>query len=187
MYADDTVLLFSDRNEAEIEKAINHDAKILHHWLCSNGLILNPKQGKTEFMMFGTAAKRSKITHRAKITTDSKEISHTDSYKYLGMYLDMPLTLNDHIKKVCKKASSRVGLLHRIKPILTTHAAVDFYKAMVQPVTTYCSIAFTTLSETNEIRFKKIEKRALKIIFGTQHKNYRIWRSFASMRSIQCA
>ena len=66
MYADDTVLLFSDRNEAEIEKAINHDAKILHNWLCSSGLILNPKQGKREFMTFGTAAKRSKITHRAK-------------------------------------------------------------------------------------------------------------------------
>ena len=38
MYADDTVLLFSDKSEAEIEKAINHDAKMLHNWLCSNGL-----------------------------------------------------------------------------------------------------------------------------------------------------
>ena len=71
MYADDTVLLFSNKSEAEIEKAINHDTKMLNNWLCSNGLILNPKQGKTEFMMFGTAAKRSKITHQSKITIDS--------------------------------------------------------------------------------------------------------------------
>ena len=61
MYADNTLLLLSDKNGAEIEKAINYDAKMLRHWLCSNGLILNPQQGKTEFMMFGTAAKRSKI------------------------------------------------------------------------------------------------------------------------------
>ena len=34
MYVDDTVFLFSDKNETEIEKAINHDAKLLHNWLC---------------------------------------------------------------------------------------------------------------------------------------------------------
>ena len=32
MYADDTVLLFSDKNETEIEKAINHDTKLLYDW-----------------------------------------------------------------------------------------------------------------------------------------------------------
>ena len=71
--------MLSDKNEAEIEQSINHDSKILRCWLCSNGLILNPKQGKTEFMMFGTAAKRRKITHRAKMTIDSKGVSNTDS------------------------------------------------------------------------------------------------------------
>ena len=147
---------------------------MLHNWLCSNGLILNPKQGKTEFMMFGTAAKRSKITHQTKITIDSKDISNTDRYKYLGIHLDPSLTLNDHIQKICKKSSSRLGLLRRIRPILTTHAAVDLYKAMVQPVMTYCSIVFATLSETNETRFRKIEKRALKSIFGEQHKKHRV-------------
>ena len=30
MYADDTVLLFSDKTEAEIIKAINNDANLLH-------------------------------------------------------------------------------------------------------------------------------------------------------------
>ena len=34
MYADETVFFFSDKNETEIEKTINHDAKLLHNWLC---------------------------------------------------------------------------------------------------------------------------------------------------------
>ena len=174
MYADDTVFLFSDKSEAEIERAINHDAKLLHDWLCRNGLILNPKQGKTDFMMFGTAATRSKITYQPKKPIHSKDISNTDSYKYLGNHLDMSLTLNDNILKICKKASIRLGLLRRIKPILTTPAAVELYKAMGQPVMTYCSTAFSTLSETNETRFNKIEKRALKIGFGAQHTSDRV-------------
>ena len=137
--------------------------------------------------MFLTAAKRSKITQQAKITIDSMAISNTDSYKYLGIHLDKSLALKDHIQKICKKASSRLGLLRRIRPIHTTHADVELYKAMVQPVMNYCSIVFSTLSETNESRFKKIEKRSLKIVFGERHNNHRAWRSFASMRSIQCA
>ena len=48
-YADDTVLLFSDKSQAEIEWAINHDSDQLHTWLCKNGLILNLSQGKTDF------------------------------------------------------------------------------------------------------------------------------------------
>ena len=47
MYADDTVVFFSDTNEVEIEKAINYEAELLQNWLCKNGLILNPNKGKT--------------------------------------------------------------------------------------------------------------------------------------------
>ncbi len=157
MYADDTVLLFSGKSQAEINKAINHNASLLHTWLCNNnsGLILNSNRGKTEFMMFGTAARRKKIENETLITNNSKSINNTYNYKYLGIYLDPSLSLNDHIHKVCRKASGRLGLLRRVRPILTIQAAFDLYKAMVQPVTTYCSTAFLFISETNR---KKLEK-----------------------------
>ena len=114
MHADDTVLLLSDKTEAEINKAINHDANLLHTWLCNNGLILNSNRGKTEFLIFGTAARRKKIENEIIIEINSKPISNTDKYKYLGIHLDPSLTLTDHVHKVCKKASSRLGLLRRI-------------------------------------------------------------------------
>ena len=104
-------------------------------------------------MMFGIAAKRKKIENEVIIEINSKPISNTDKYKYLGIHLDPLLSLTDHVHKVCKKASSRLGLLRRIRPILTIHAALDLYKAMVQPVTTYCSAAFLSMSETNRKKF----------------------------------
>ena len=84
MYADDTVLLFSAKTKTENEKAINHEAKLLHNWLCKNCLVVNPKQGKTEFLMFGTAANRSKIKQLANITFDSKAISNTGTIQSHG-------------------------------------------------------------------------------------------------------
>ena len=62
------------------------------------------------------------------------------------------------------------------------------YKAMVQPVTTYCSTAFSSMSETNRKQFERLEKRAAKTIFGARYQQKdRIFRSFANMQNIQCA
>ena len=124
MYAEDTVLLFSHKNEVEKEQAINHNAELLQNWLCKNGLILNPNKGKPEFMLFGTAAKRSKTAHQVEINIGSKCINNNDSYKYLGIHLDMSLNLNDHIATICKKVSSQLGLLRRIRATLTTYATM---------------------------------------------------------------
>jgi len=188
MYADDTVLLFSEKTDAEINKAINHDANLLHTWLCNNGLILNSNQGKTEFMMFGTAARRKRIENEMTIEINSMPISNTNHYKYLGIHLDPSLSLSDHIHKACKTASSRLGLLRRIRPILTIHAALDLYKAMVQPVMTYCSTAFLSISETNRKKFERLEKRAAKIIFGEGYQREdRMFCSFGDMQNMQCA
>ena len=157
MYADNTVLLLSDKTEAEINKTINHDANILHTWLCSNGLILSSNRGETEFMMPDTSARR-KDRNEIIIEINSKPIINTDQYKYLGIHLDPSLSLTDHVHKVCKKVSSRLGLLRRIRSIFTIHATLDLYKAMVQPVTTYCSTAFLSMLETNRKKFGQFRK-----------------------------
>ena len=181
-------MVFSDKTEAEINKAIIHDANLLHTWLCNNGLILNSNRGKTEFMIFDTAARRKKIENEMIIEINSKPISNADMYKYLGIHLDPSLTLTDHVHKVCKKASSRLGLLRRIRPILTTHAALDLYKAMIQPVMTYYSTAFLYMSQTNVKKFERLEKRVAKIIFGARYQQTAsMYRSFANMQNIQCA
>ena len=120
-------------------------------------------------MMFGTAARRKKIENETIRKINSKPINNTENYKYLGIHLDPSLSLSAHVNKVCKKVSSRLGLLRRIQPILTIHAALDPYKAMVQSVATYCSTTFLFMSETNRKTFERLEKRAFKIIFGAPY------------------
>ena len=80
----------------------------------------------------------------------------------------------------------RLGILRRIRPILTIHAPLDLYKAMVQPVMTYCSIALLFMSETNRKTFDKLEKRASKIIIGEYHQEGHMFRSHTNKQNIQC-
>ena len=139
-------------------------------------------------MMFGTAARRKRIENEMTIKINSIPICNTNHYKYLGIHLYPSLSLSDHIHKACKTASSRLVLPRRIRPILTIHAALDLYKAMVQPVMTYCSTAFSSISETNRKKFERLEKRAAKITFGEGYqRGYRMFCSFGDMQNMQCA
>ncbi len=49
-FADDTNLLFSNRNPKMITKMLNKDLELLFEWLCANRLSLNV--AKTEFIVF---------------------------------------------------------------------------------------------------------------------------------------
>ena len=54
MYADDTVIYFSDSNINSIQSNLQRDFQPLSKYLYNNELIMNLKKGKTEIMLFDT-------------------------------------------------------------------------------------------------------------------------------------
>ena len=69
------MILFSCFGTRQRLKAINHDTNLMHTWLCKNGLILKSNRGRTEFMIFGTAARRKKIENEMIIEINSKPVA----------------------------------------------------------------------------------------------------------------
>ena len=55
MFADDTALLLTGSQEAEIESKINSDLNSISQYLEANKLVINT--AKSEFMVFGTPQK----------------------------------------------------------------------------------------------------------------------------------
>ena len=105
-------------------------------------------------MMFGTSQKMKNKT--LKIQHNFYELSNTSAYKYLGVKLDQTLTLRDHIESTYKKASARLYLMKRIRPNLTTAAALTVYKTMLVPIFTYCSIVTGSYTETMERKIRSL-------------------------------
>ena len=54
LYADDTVIYYAAKNSREIEHVLNYDLKNVEKWLDRNNLIINLKQGKTEYVLYGS-------------------------------------------------------------------------------------------------------------------------------------
>ena len=85
LYADDTAIIYSDKQKAQIEKHLNNDMEIVKTWLDENKLTLNVK--KTKSMLIGN----NKLLNEAdyldvRLYMDS--IEQVGELKYLGVWLD---------------------------------------------------------------------------------------------------
>ena len=140
MYADDTVLFYNHKDQQEIEKVLSEEFGTLSSWLRENELILNLKEGKTEIMMFGTKNRLNQQECQINVKYRSQPINTTHSYKYLGVQLDPSLNMKEHFKGICKKVSTRIRLLQRIRPFITDLATLRTYQALIVPSITYCSL-----------------------------------------------
>ena len=83
-FADDTDLLYPHSSLKSLNKHINHDLKLIVHWLRTNRILLNVDE--TEIIIF--RPKRKTITKKMNFRVSGKKIKITTSTKYLGLILD---------------------------------------------------------------------------------------------------
>ena len=165
LYADDTVIFASGKNSAVVAEKLNHDLVTLGNFFNDNSLVVNFKQSKTEFLLFGSN-KRLSRNNTVNITMNGEKICETESYKYLGMTLDKNLNLQSHVHNIHKKVASRIKLLGRIRIDITPVVAETIYKVMILPILLYCSNMKISIPDSQKLKIEKVQHRALKIING---------------------
>ena len=111
MYADDTVIYTSGRSFFITKYNLIEDFAHVATWLEENQLIVNLRKGKSECMLFGTLQRTKNKT--LDVVLQHRTLSETNSYKD---------------KKTYKEVCSRLQLLQRLQPKLTTKATVTNYQ-----------------------------------------------------------
>ena len=164
MYADDTVIYFSNNDISIIESSLNKDLCNLADYFDDNELIINLKKGKTESMLFGTAKRLSLNKNDFNVSYRQHLISFVDKYKYLGNILDNHLTFSNNFDMFYSKTTTRLSLLYKVRPYLTDEAAEKIYKMMIIPLLTYTGTASLSFTSTQLNKLKSIENRAKQII-----------------------
>ena len=97
-FADDTNVIFSNKNPNKLAKTLNRDLKLLFEWLCANRLSLNVS--KTEFIIF-RPPKRN-LDKRIVLKLNRNKIYESNKIKYLGLILDSSLSWKHHITNLLK-------------------------------------------------------------------------------------
>ena len=164
-YADDTVMYVSHKSIEVIERLLNDDFTKFCSWLEDNELVINLKKGKTEFMIFGTSIRLSRLNDPPlNLCNRGVFINQTHSYKYLGISINSTLNMSNHFSMALKKASGRINLLKRVRYFINTNTAATIYKSMIIPTLTYCPLVTSCVSNTLLGKVEYLEGRARKII-----------------------
>ena len=79
--------------------------------------------------------------------------------------------MNEHLRRVLRKANARVKLLSRVRDSLSVFAAKAVYNSFILPTMLYCSTPVVKVSDTMLKKFESVQNRAQKVIYGLQEDN----------------
>ena len=122
LFADDTNIFFSHRDQNYLVETINSEMNKLTEWFKSNKLLLNAK--KSSFMSFQPRQKREILDFS--ITLNSTHINRVKEVVFLGVVLDEHVTWKPHISRIANKVSKAIGLLCKSRFIFQSFHCVPY-------------------------------------------------------------
>ena len=140
-FADDHTLKLSfSPGECDSENvslnAIRSCLENIGNWMLKYKLKMN--QEKTEVILIGSRQQLIKV-RSSTLDIGGVSLKYLDSVRHLGAYLDKNLTMSDHVQQKCRKASSQLYVLRRIRPALDRRATEMLVHSMVTSHIDYCN------------------------------------------------
>ena len=167
LFADDTNILYADKNLKTLEVTVNVELRNFCDWLTSNKLSLNTK--KSNFVLFHPYQKRTSYHPNISIFDNEKNrfanLESKGYIKYLGVLIDKNLSWKFHIDAVATKISKIVGLIAKIRHFTPRRVLLNIYQALNQPYLTYGLVSLGQSSKANLNTILTRQKRALRMIY----------------------
>ena len=165
LFADDTNLTVSGDSITDLETAVNSDLEKLRKWLIANKLSLNV--AKTEFMLIGSKQMIKNISNlQLNVKIENESIKQVYESKTLGVTIDQHLSWKTNTENICKKITSGISALRRLKEFADKQTLLSVYNAIVRPYFDYCCEVWDVFGETQSKRLQKLQNRAARIILN---------------------
>lgn len=175
-FADDTVILFNEKDWINTYKEAEHGLGLLQNWLKRNCLTLNVN--KTKYLTFSKTA-RGQPSEDFNLKLHSCQgiyqknqglsclcptIAHSKSIKYLGIEIDDNLRWNSHIDVITKKLTRYIYFFRNIRNILNINDIKKVYYALCQSQIEYGITGWGSALSTHTERLNIAQKGVLKTI-----------------------
>ena len=129
MYADDTIIIVSDRDLNVVSNNLSVELSRCFHWLTNN--LLSMHMGKTETIVF-TSKRKKHLTTNFSVSCNGKELLSKSEVKYLGLKLDQSLSGESIVNSIVSKCSSILKFLYRHSRVLNQNSRKLLASALIQ-------------------------------------------------------
>ena len=167
LFADDTSLHSHHTNLDALTDSLQHSIDSLIDWTEMNHMALHPD--KTKFMLITTRQKRQNlVTNLSPLTIKSDVIEEVQDHKVLGITIDNNLSWTPHVNALCKKISTKVFQLTKLKHFVNFRTRKLFFTSHIQSLIDYGSSLWDSTSKSTVKPLQSLHRRALKLILLKQ-------------------
>jgi hypothetical protein len=162
LFADDTTLVISGKNIADLTSALESDLKSISEWLKHNRLLLNVS--KSNAMIFKWRYQRQidilntnlDAQLKPEIKCNGEQIPFVTKFTLLGVILDEYLTFDLHTISLCSKVNWKISVLKKSSYLFNLNFRITLFKLFIISKYDYCSTLFFHFNDIqNENRFEK--------------------------------
>lgn len=169
-FADDSTLLYSCSNLADLNTQINEDLKQIRRWFIDNDLTINCD--KTKYLHFKLFKNNSPnlpiIFHSKKCNLiqpcNCQYLENANTIKYLGLHIDSNLKWKSHINFILNKMRFLISQFHHLKSKIHKKFLLTLYNSWIQSHLSYGVIAWGGDYITNINRILNLQNKFIKLI-----------------------
>ena len=120
-------------------------------------------------MIVGSRQKLSKITIEPEIRIGETAIKRVRNSKTLGVLVDEHLTWDGQLENIQTKVSRGIGMLRRMRKVVSKTTLIKVYNAIILPHFDYCSLVWDNCSDYLIDKLQKLQNRAARVITGRSY------------------
>lgn len=170
LYADDTILLVSNKDLNIVKERLSQVGTTCFHWLCNNKLSMH--MGKTEVIVFSSKRKQNH-TRDFSIKMGEHNIKAKNSVKYLGLTMDNCLSGDSIVANIVAKTSARLKFCYRHKNSLNLHARKTLVTSLVQCYFDYAvSSWYSGLNKANRKKLQVAQNKLVRFILDLNPRSH---------------
>ena len=99
-------------------------------------------------------------------TVDDEEFESINSLKLLGVVLDNILNFSEHVKLMCSKSYSKIGVLTKMRKL------VRLFKSVILPGLNYCLIVWLFIRASDKRKLERMQEKGLRVVFNDNTSSY---------------
>ena len=164
-YANDTTIYTCDKNLRDITHRLEHDRSVALEWFADNFMKLNAD--KCHLLVLGQCTNEP-VTVRI----GNSEVVNCPQEKLLGVQIDNKISFDNHVSKLCQKASNKLYALARISAYTDQNKLRTLMRAFITSQFQYCPLIWMFHSMQLNKNINKIQERALRITYKDAESTY---------------
>ena len=172
LYADDSCLLFQNKDVQEIEKVLNSEFSDLCDWFVDNKLSIHFGEDKTKSILF---ASKGKAKNAQKLTISYKgiEIKQHSKVKYLGCILDQSLSGESMALHVINKINGKIKFLYRQNNFLNRDLRRMLCNSLIQPHFDYAStVWYPNLKKCLQKKLQTTQNKCIRFCLQSNNRSH---------------